>query len=253
MTDCKPVHTPMDQNFDHYSLLRPKSESPELENTCRKIIGCVMYAILGSRPDMCASISILSRYQSCASTELLTCLKRVLRYIKGTLDLKLVYKRNDCNQINVKGFTDADWAGDNTDRKSTSGFCFKIFNCTVSWASKKQNCVSLSATEAEYVSLSQSTCEACWLKNLLNEIGVCEVEKPVVIYEDNQSSIKISSSIEQPKRLKHIDVKHHFIKEKVKNKTIELKYIPTQKQIADILTKPLNKCPFEKLRNLIRT
>ncbi|KAK9686340.1 hypothetical protein QE152_g37261, partial [Popillia japonica] len=118
------------------------SESPELESKCRQIVGCIMYAMLGTRPDLCSSISLLSRYQNCASQQLHVCLKRVLRYIKGTVDLRIVYKLY--NDIMLTGYADADWAGDTTDRKSTSGYCFLIYGCIVSWASKKQSTVALS-------------------------------------------------------------------------------------------------------------
>lgn len=250
MQDCYPVDTPMDKNFDYTLLLKVKSESPMLENLCRQIIGCMMYAMLGSRPDLCCSISILSRYQSCASTDLLNCLKRVLRYIKGTLDLKLCFKKSNC-PILIKGYADADWAGDQTDRKSTSGFCFKLFNSTISWNSRKQLCTSCSSTEAEYIALSECTSEACWLRGFLIEMCVIDKNYTIPILEDNQSAIKIVKSIEQPKGLKHLDVKYHFIKEKYQEGIIKIEYIPSAEQIADIFTKPLNRQIFTNLRNML--
>lgn len=161
-------------------------------------------------------------------------LKRILRYIKGTIDFSLVYNANNENM--VTGYCDADWAGDTGDRKSTSGYIFDIFNCPVSWCSKKQSCVSLSSTEAEYYVLSVTIVEGCWLRNLLSDIGY---KMMVQIYEDNQSVIRIAEDNNSNKRLKHIDIRYHFIIEKVTNGLIELKYINSKCNTADLFTKPL--------------
>lgn len=247
MLDCKPVNTPMDSDFDYEILKGDKSESFDIENRCRQIIGCIMYAMLGTRPDLCSSISLLSRYQNCASEKLVTSLKRVLRYIKGTLELKLVYENK--SKI-ISGFADADWGGDAIDRKSTSGFCLYVFGNIVSWNSKKQSTVAMSTTEAEIIALSFCISEACWLRNLLLELKLVE-ELKVVVYEDNQSAIRSLSSHEQLKRIKHLDIKYHFVKDKIKEDIIELRYVSSSNQIADILTKPLNKVTFEKLRSFM--
>lgn len=250
MFECKSVYTPMDCNFDYECLIKEKCQNKEVENKCRKLIGCIMYAMLGSRPDLCNSISILSRYQNYASEKLLLCLKRVLRYIKSTIDLKLTYKRN-INAEFVKSFVDADWGGDTITRKSTTGFCFQIYNNTISWCSKRQTCVALSSTEAEYIALSHCISEACWLKNLLIELNVNSKNFVISIYEDNQSAIRISKSCEQPKRLKHINVKYHFVQEKVKDGTVLIIYISSNEQVADLLTKPLGKILFKKFRDIM--
>jgi hypothetical protein len=205
-----------------------------------------MYAMLGTRPDLCLSISLLSRFQNCASNLLHNLLKRLLRYVKGTLKLKLIYKRNHVGRI--IGYADADWGGDTTDRKSTSGFCFFVNGCIVSWGSKKQSTVALSSTEAEYISLSLCVSEACFLVNMLRELNYFCEKRKAVIFEDNQSTIRCCNSLEQIKRIKHLDIKFHFIKEKIRDGTVEIRYINTREQVADILTKPLNKATFERLR-----
>lgn len=248
MSDCKPISTPMDCNFDYGSLKSDKSDSIDIENKCRQIIGCIMYAMLGTRPDLCSSISLLSRYQNCASEKLLIALKRVLRYIRGTLELKLVYKCKSSSVIS--GYADADWGGDTTDRKSTSGFCLYVYGNIISWNSKKQSTVAISTTEAEIIALSLCISEVCWLRNLLLELKLIK-ELKVVIYEDNQSAIRSCSSHEQLKRIKHLDIKYHFAKDKINENIIEIKYIPSNEQIADVLTKPLNKVTFEKLRGFM--
>lgn len=246
MTNCKAISTPMDQNFNVELLKRDKSESIDVEMKCRQLIGCLMYAVSGTRPDLCVAVGFLSRFQHCASEILLKSLKRVLRYIKGTLTLSLIYKSNDSG---IQGFVDADWAGDVNDRKSTSGYLFKIHDCLVSWYCKKQFSVSLSSTESEYIALSTAITEACLLKNLLNDFNMpnCEIE----IFEDNQSVIKLVYNNENNKRLKHIDVRYHYIMEKVKENFVNLKYVKTEDNVADILTKPLGKILFEKCRSFM--
>ncbi|KAK9685714.1 hypothetical protein QE152_g37721, partial [Popillia japonica] len=133
------------------------------------------------------------------------------------------------------GFTDADWAGDKNDRKSTSGYLMQVYGCTVSWCSNKQQCVSLSSTEAEYVALGKGITEGCWIRNLLQEIGIeCE---QVLIFEDNQSAIYISKNPEQHKRLKHVDLKYHFVRDKICSNIVNISYIRSEEQIADLCTK----------------
>lgn len=195
-----------------------------------------MYAVSGTRPDLCFAVSMLSRYQKCANNVLLAALKRVLRYVKHTIDYKLVYK---CSGDNLVGFCDSDWGGDVVDRKSTSGYMFMFSNCLVQWSSKKQASVSLSSTESEYVAMSMAASEASWLVNVLNDFGVQNV-CPVNIFCDNQSAIS-GASTESIKRLKHVDIRYHFIKELCKNNKICLNYINTSEQPADIFTKPLCK------------
>lgn len=246
MSDCNPVSTPIEQNFKFEILKREKSECPEIEKKCRQLIGSLMYAVCGTRPDLCVSVCFLSRYQHCASIMLYKALKRILRYIKGTLNYSLVYN-NTCTEL--QGFVDADWAGDTQDRKSTTGYLFKIFDCTIVWCCKKQLSVSLSSTESEYIALSMAIAEACWLKNLLCDFDV--VQNEVTLYEDNQSAIKLVYNNENNKRLKHLDIRYHFIMDKIKEKCISVKYIKTQDNLADLLTKPLGKNLFEKFAMLI--
>lgn len=242
MENCKPCNTPMEPNFRHDDLKRKNSESIEIEERCRAAIGSIMYAMLCSRPDLCISISILSRYQSTASSQLWQSIKRVLRYVQKTQNLSLVFRKTDF-QNEIEGYADADWAGDRTDRKSTSGYVFKVFGCTVSWCSRKQSSVALSSTEAEYIALSLAISEACWLKSLISDLKICD-SLNVMIYEDNQSAIKVCRNPEFHKRLKHIDIRYHFIRDKINDKTVSLKYIPTKLQLADLFTKPLSLSSF---------
>lgn len=238
MQNCKEICTPMDLNFNT-KILEGKNESvidKNIENKCRQMIGCLSYAVLGTRPDLCVAVSILSRYQNNANNTLLTALKRVLRYVKYTINYKLVYK---CNSNLLLGYCDANWGGDLKDRRSTTGYCFMFADCLISWSSKKQASVSLSSTESEYIAISIAASEACWLINLLKDFNIVEV-CPVTMYCDNQSAIMVANT-ESVKRLKHIDIRFHYIKELIKNGKLILKYIKTEDQTADMFTKALNK------------
>lgn len=240
MENCKTASTPMDKN-----LHLERAHLDDITNEpYRQLIGCLMYSTQTTRPDLCASVGYFSRFQGNASDVHYTGAKRILRYIKGTADSKLVYQHQPTSSILV-GFADSDWGGDKNDGKSTSGFVFKVFGNTVSWLSQKQPTVSLSSTEAEYLALAKGICEAKWLRTLLVEIGF-DIKEPTIIHEDNQSCIKIAESSGEHKRMKHINVKYNFIREAIENGEIRLKYLQSNEQIADIMTKGLGKILFEK-------
>lgn len=168
-----------------------------------------------------------------------THLKRVLRYVKQTSHLKLVYQRTrHTKEAILIGFADADYAEDKTDRKPISGYAFKVYGSLVSWSTRKQSTVSKSSTEVDYVALSNAASEAVWIREILKDIGV-KIISPTTIYEDNQSTIKIAEDDGEPKRLKHIDVKHHYIRELIALETIKLDYVTSKEQMADIFTKGL--------------
>lgn len=145
------------------------------------------------------------------------------------------------------GFCDADWAGDATDRRSTSGYVFMLGDGAISWNSKKQPTIALSTTEAEYMAISQSTREALWLRQLLSDVGL-EQERSTPLMCDNQGAIALVKNPTHHSRSKHIDIQHHFIREKVESNVIEMRYIPTERMVADVLTKALAKPRHEALR-----
>ena len=140
-------------------------------------------------------------------------MKRIFRYLRGTSDLGLSYRRQDSG-FTCSGYADADWAGSLDDRKSTSGYVFGVGGTAVSWRSHKQTCVALSTAEAEYVSLSAAAQEAVWLQRLTAEITGSD-ERPVTIYEDNQAAICMAINPVFHERTKHIEIKFHFVREQV--------------------------------------
>lgn len=250
MSNCKTVSTPMEQNFNFELLKKEKSESVEIEKDCRSLVGSLLYATT-TRPDLCVAVGFLSRYVHCASVALYKCLKRIMRYIKGTIDLSLVYKYDKENQCvcKLQGYSDADWAGDIADRKSTSGQIFYVFNCPVSWYSKKQSCVSLSSCEAEYVALSMAIMEGMFLKKLLIDFSYSNIQFEV--FEDNQSVISIAKNNDSNRRLKHIDIKYQYIVENISTGLVNIRFVSSSDNIADLFTKPLGSILFVKLRENI--
>ena len=249
MANCKPISTPLETTCHK----RTEEEEGFDKNLYQQAIGCLTYISTATRPDISAAVSILSSYMSNPSKQHWNGVKRLLRYIKGTLNFGLKFttsENDDENGDELYGYSDANWAGDVDSRRSTSGYVFKVANSTVRWCSKKQASVTKSTTEAEYVALSQATQEAIWMRRLLSDIG-CKSEEPTTMYEDNQGAIEISKNARFHNRTKHIDVRFHFVREKVLSNEVKVIYCPTEHMLADIMTKGLTKKIFQRLRSML--
>jgi hypothetical protein len=239
MENSKEVSTPMDPNVKLSKEMCPKTEKEKEEMTrCpyQNLIGSLMYLSVSTRPDISYAVSCLSQYNTCFGKEHWIAAKRVLRYLKGTRDYGLVYEKN---VEDIIGFADADWGANPDDRKSYTGYIFIFANCSVSWEARKQQTVALSSTEAEYMALSDATKEAIYLRRFLKE--VLNIDKQIQIMNDNQGARSLAQNPIQHSRTKHIDIRHHFIREILQRKEIEIKYIQTSEMVADFLTKPLSK------------
>ena len=221
MEQCKPVSTPLKPGKRFHEL--PDDENPTNINKYQKLIGCLTYVPTATRPDLASAVGILSKYLSRPSNEHWKGAKRVLRYIKGTINYGLIFdgRSTRCSLI---GYSDADWANDVDTRRSTSGYVFQINGSTISWSSKRQYCVTRSSTEGEYVALSHVTQEVVWLRRLLNDIGE-KHDQPSVMNGDNQGAIELSMNPRFHNRTRHIDVAYHSIREKVNDKSINVKYV----------------------------
>ena len=154
------------------------------------------------------------------------------------------------DSFSLTGFSDADWAGDVNTRRSTSGYVFQLGSSSITWSSRRQDTVAKSSTEAEYVSLSSATQEVIWLHRLLKNLGI-SVLFPTTIYEDNQGAIDISRNPKHHDRTKHIDVCHHFVRERVAAGDVSVVYCPTSEMTADIMTKGLGAVKFRKFRDAL--
>ncbi|CAI5730422.1 unnamed protein product [Peronospora destructor] len=166
--------------------------------------------------------------------------KRILRYLQGTKSHGICFQPGDT--LDFCGYSDADWAGDHADRKSTSGYAFILMGASVSWGSKKQSSVSLSTSEAEYIALSLTIQEGKWVHRLLCEMLAAAMdtsECELKIMEDNQSCIKMTKNPVNHGRAKHIDIKYHHIRDEVKRGQVKVEYCETSIMLADIMTKGL--------------
>lgn len=211
------------------------------------IIGSLLW-IVNSRPDVAFSVGFLGRFQQHPTSGRWEQAKRVLRYLRDTQEEKLIYRRENSSNIRLECYVDADWASDINGRKSTGGFIFFLNGKAIHWKAKKQQTVALSSTEAEYLSLSDAVRTAIWLANLIRETGF-EV-RPIKIYEDNNGCIELTKG-QGSQRTKHIDVRHHFIREHIENGDITVEYVNTEEQLADLMTKPLDASRMERLKNKI--
>lgn len=174
--------------------------------------------------------------------------KRVIKYLKGTMHLGLKFKPNKNACINA--FSDSDFAGDTLTRKSTTGFLVYLGNSVISWNSQKQSVVALSTTEAEYITASETVREIVWVRRLISEISFSK-ELNATLYMDNQSAIKLIKNPVFHKRSKYIDIRYHYIRDKYEQQDFLLEYINTNDQVADLLTKPLPRNRIELHRNKI--
>ena len=214
----------------------------------RSLIGSLRY-LTHTRPDLLFSVGFLSRFMQNPTQEHYNGLKRILRYVKGTEDYGLFYKKGDMKGELV-GFSDSDFAGDSHNRKSTSGYIFFFGGMAISWSSQKQSIVALSSCEAEYIAATSATCQAVWMIRLIKEL-TNEEETSVKLMVDNQSAITLSKNTGHHNRTKHIDTRYHFIRECVEDKKIEIGFTRTEDQLADILTKALGRLKFQEMRHRI--
>ena len=211
--------------FKDHPKSKPLTTEPYLE-----LVGALIYLMVCTRPDLAHSVGVLSRYMSDPKRDHWNAAKRVLRYIKNTTDVGIVFGGQQ--KLRLEGYSDSSFANDIDDRKSTAGYGFMLNNGIISWSSKKQPTVAQSTTEAEYMGLSTASAEAVWLNNLLVELGFRTPNEPVKLYGDNQGSLMLSTNPKYHNRTKHIDIIYHHIRELIERKKIDLEYMPTKMMLA---------------------
>lgn len=261
MENAKSLSTPMVENpskDEVFDNLTYNSKFDNLTNKSiydskpkfpyRECIGSLLYLTNKTRPDIQYAVNICSRRLENPNLEDILNAKRILRYLVDKKNEGICYLRNS-NYKQLEAFCDSDFAGDKNTRKSTTGFV--IFYCggPIAWTSRKQPIVSLSSTEAEYIAAADCTKEILYLKTVIEDLIGEEIN--VELNVDNQSAIKLIKNGQFSKRSKHIDVRYHFIHEKVNEGLLLLKYCDTRNQLADIFTKPLNKVKFGKFKEEI--
>jgi hypothetical protein len=233
--------TPLDANF---KLRRDDGKILPDPRKFRALVGSLIYLTI-TRPDIAFAVGLVSRFMQAPTKSHLDAAKRILKYVSSTLDLGLFYKKD--SEFVLHGYTDADMGGDLDDRRSTSGYVFSCGSASVSWCSKKQDSVSLSSTEAEYKASSLAAQECVWLRRLVEDVYNA-VTGPTVIRGDNQSALKLATNPVCHARTKHIEIEHHFIREKVLDGIIGVEEVRSVDNVADIFTKSLSKGSFELLR-----
>ena len=233
-TTGRQITTPMTSD-DLTNLVVTESDRQEMKNIpYLSLIGSLLYASNGSRPDISYAVSLLARFSTNPHPRHWQAAKRVLRYLRLTTQYHITYAGTSGQ---IAGYVDTDLAGDSSDRKSTTGYIYTICGGAVSWSSKKQPTVADSTCEAEYIALASAAKEACWLRSVLSELRFGRIV--ITIYEDNMSTISISYNPVHHGRTKHIDIKYHFIREKIKDNELAVVHIPTWANAADMLTKVL--------------
>lgn len=233
LENAKVARTPMDVG---YLKLEEKGEEFTDNMKYRSAVGALMYIATCARPDIATSASILGRSFEAPRESDWTAAKRVVRYLKGTADWRLRLGGDAAGKL--EAFSDSDWAGDPRTRKSMTGYVLFFGGGAVTWTSRRQDCVSLSSMEAEYVALGEACQEVMWTRRLLQDLGERQTDATLV-HEDNQGCLSFVQSERTSKRSKHIETKQCFIRDLVERGVVSLKYCPTEVMKADILTKPL--------------
>jgi hypothetical protein len=235
MSDCNPAKTPMD-----LARIEPGTDTavPDRRSEYQTLIGKLLFLLICTRPDISYAVNSLAQYSCSPHLEHFTAVKRVMRYLKGTASLGLHYSADASDTISdLSGYSDLDWAGEK-DRRSVSGYAWFYGKCLVDWGSKKQHCVALSSTEAEYVALTTCLQSGLALRSSILQIGQ-SVSSPSITRCDNEGAISLSSNTSHHSRAKHIDIKFHFIRSHIEAGTFEIVHVRSKDNGADILTKPL--------------
>ncbi|KAK2443673.1 putative mitochondrial protein [Trifolium repens] len=244
MDSCNQVSNPCDTN----SKLKECSEEEVVDSTMfKQIIGSLRY-LCNSRPDISYAVGVVSRFMNMPRKSHLIAAKRVLRYVKGTINYGLLFPKSDAAaQVELIGYSDSDWCGDMIDRRSTSGYVCMLNGASICWSSKKQPVTALSSCEAEYIASTYAAYQLIWLESLMRELK-CQLKLPLKLLVDNKSAINLARNPVSHGRSKHIETRFHFIREQVLNGKIEVVHCPTHDQIADALTKAIKLDRFEALR-----
>jgi hypothetical protein len=246
MTSCFPKSVPADPGTH---LIKPAEGSPtDAAFPYREAVGCLLYLALVSRPDISFSVGQVARFIENHNSSHIKAVRHIISYLRGTPNHGIFY--TGTSETSPVGYSDADYAGCNDTRKSTTGSVFLFHGGPIAWCSRRQSCVATSTTEAEYVAASETAKEAVWIRRILPEFQQSQ-DDPIVIKCDNQSAIQLTRHPDQRQKTKHIDVRYHFIRLQQEVGEIDIQYVSTADQLADILTKPLPGPRFNLIRNAL--
>jgi len=247
LTHVIPKNTPLPVGLTLDGNMSPKTESEKrlmYDKPFRPVLGSVMWGQLATRPDLAFPVSLLSRFQSNPGIEHWKALMHVIGYIKNTIDYGLTYSRD--SDISPIAYVDADYGGCLDTRRSTSGYVFIMAGGAVAWSSKRQATVALSTVEAEYVAMSRCAQQMLWMHSWLNEAEI-EHSLPGIIRGDNRGAIALTKNTKDHGKVKHIDIRHHYIRELVKSGNVVLEQVSSTDNLADLFTKPLSRDHHHRL------
>lgn len=243
MNECNPVSTPLDINQKLNKDLSPKSIKEEHE--MRKVpyqqaIGSLLFAANLTRPDISQAVNHLSKFNNNPGIQHWNAVKRIFRYLKGSASARLGFYRD--GNTDMLAYSDSDWASDSDERRSTTGYVVVMQGGAVSWNSRRQQTIALSTCEAEYMALSAATQEVLWLRELNAELNPgFKSNEATTIFCDNRSAVHLATTSSYHPKSKHIEIRHHFIREKFELGAIKFENIGTDDMIADNLTKAVVK------------
>nr|XP_043625611.1 uncharacterized mitochondrial protein AtMg00810-like [Erigeron canadensis] len=229
---CKPITTPLEQNL---TFKNDSSKPLEIISAYQKLIGKLIYLTL-TRPDICYAVQCLSQFMHAPTQQHLIAGFRILRYLKSSPGNGLYIVKSET--LNLRGYSDADWARCLMTRRSVSGYSVFLGNSLISWKSKKQSTVAKSSAEAEYRALAAVTCEIMWLMNLLSDLGV-KVDLPVDVFCDSKAALQIAANPVFHERTKHFELDLHFIREKICSGVLKANKIKSEHNLADLFTKSI--------------
>jgi hypothetical protein len=242
--DCNSVRTPQELNGKIPKAKDP-SEIVDPDNYCRAV-GCLVYLMSRTRPDIACAVRAVSEHLAAPTIAAWAAVKRIFRYLQGSIEEGFTYHASE-KGFQISGQSDADWGSCINTRRSVSAVLVYLGDNLIMWRSKKQMTTALSSTEAEYMALTETFKEVIWLEQLMGELGLKE-KGPIPVYEDNQGCILLAKNPIILSRSKHIDIRHHFIREKVASGLIEIIHKPTKEMTADALTKAITWESFQKHR-----
>jgi hypothetical protein len=244
LMECNATTFPMEPGLK----LSKKDEGPDVDATeFRRLVGSLRY-LTHSRPDLTFSVGYVSRFMQSPKQIHMQAVKQILRYLKGSVDLGIHYRRNGSKSL--YGFSDSSHMVDSDDGKSTTGLVFYFNDAPITWNSQKQNTVALSSCEAEFMAATTAACQALWLRGLLAEITGWK-EETVTLKVDSQSAMALMKNPVFHGKSKHINTRYHFIRECIEREEIKVEHISGKLQKADILTKALPRQKFEEMKELL--
>ncbi|KAM1100035.1 hypothetical protein ACFX2B_006478 [Malus domestica] len=248
MEQSKKGFLPVGHGIHLSKSMEPKTPEEIRQMSCipyASAIGSLMYAMICTRPDIAYAVSITSRYQSNPGSEHWTAVKTVLKYLRRTKDMFLVY--GGASELRVEGYTDADFQSDVDDRSSNSGYVFTLNGGAVSWKSKKQSVIADSTTEAEYVAAAEAGKEAFWIMKFITELGVVPtITSPVTLYCDNNGAIAQAKEPRAHQKNKHIDRRFNIIRRYAAEGKINILKVASADNVADPLTKPMSQIQLDR-------